>query len=95
MKKLDKEIQIKGLGQPCTSTEIKRVKNICMYKRDDDVYEVFKVKVAKATVLKGINYEDRETYPNNEDFGVSAWCYHGENASKKAMEKFDKLLNRK
>ena len=95
MKKLDKEIQIKGLGQPCIAKEIKRQGKVCLYLRDDDVYEVFKVKVAKATVLKGINYEDRETYPNNEDFGINAFCYHGENASKKAMEKFDKLLNRK
>lgn len=92
MRKLEEQIELKGLGQPTVAKQIKRQGKVCMYLRDDGVVEVFKVKIAKATVLKGIEYPDREIYPNNEDFGVSAWCFHGEDAKVKGGKKFEQLL---
>lgn len=37
-------------------------------------YEIFKKKIAKAVTLKGVEYPEREVYPNDNDFGKWAWC---------------------
>lgn len=38
-------------------------------------YEVFRKKFCKANVMpNGVEYPDREVYPNDNDFGSTAWC---------------------
>lgn len=36
-------------------------------------FEIFTKKVAKAATLKGVEYPEREVYPNDNDFGTAAW----------------------
>lgn len=71
MKQLDLEIKTNGR----TYTQVKRTDTKAMYKSDDGVIEVFKIKIAPAAEIYGKQYPDRESYPGNELFGVSAYCY--------------------
>ena len=59
-----------------SSTLVKREGRLCMYKRSDNVYEVFLVVVQPAATLFGKDYPAHEIYPGNEDFGYTAWCYN-------------------
>lgn len=79
MKKLDKEFQSKQN----TYKQLEEGDNHYIYAvwnlKDKAVgepsyYEIFKKKVAKAATLKGVYYPERETYPNDKDFGDWAWC---------------------
>ena len=70
MKELEEEIKTNGR----TYTLLKRNKYKAMYKSDDDVYEVFKIKIAKPAILFGVEYPEREVYPSSEEFGHRAWC---------------------
>jgi hypothetical protein len=88
MEQLARTIELRGLGEPITATEVKRTGKVCMYLRSDNVYEVFIVKVAKAKNLFGKQYEEREVYPTNEDFGSNAWCFS------KEIEPADRLFNK-
>ena len=47
--------------------------------------EVFKLRVAKPTVVKDVPVPERYKVPGNEDFGGWAWCISNRG---KAMEKF-------
>jgi len=75
MKKLENEIDLKGLGMPVKATLIERAEDKAIYERSDGYFEVFKIKVSKESEVFGKSYPVRETYPGNEDFGYSAWCY--------------------
>lgn len=73
---LPKVAHPKGTGiANLTATLLKREGRLCMYKRSDDVFEVFLVIVHPAEHLFGKDYPAREVYPGNEDFGHTAWCY--------------------
>lgn len=74
---LPKVVHPKGTGiANLTATLIKREGQLCMYKRSDDVFEVFLVVVYPAREVFGKFYPAREVYPGNEDFGSgTAWCY--------------------
>lgn len=85
MNPLQETVDLKGLGQKVSSTKILRNNNLCLYKRSDDIYEVFFVNKNKEGILFGKHYPERESYPNNEDFGRTAWCYTSE---EKARGKF-------
>jgi hypothetical protein len=86
--KLSKEIKLKN-GLPGTAKQIKRIKDIAIYKVSDTNYEVIKVRVTKGSHLKGIFYPERETYPSNEQWGQYAWTYIQRNH---AERKFNDLL---
>jgi len=89
--KLPDEVFPKGTGIPDLSARLlKRYKNLCLYERSDENYEVFIVKTQEATEMFGKNYPAKEVYPNNEDFGYSAWCYHDK---KEAEKKFQRLID--
>lgn len=69
-------LEPRGTGIPDFSVrKIKRDGKICLYERSDGNYEVFLVKVQPQTSMFGKVYSERETYPSNEDFGNSAWCF--------------------
>lgn len=90
VKKLDDEVKITGVGFSTTSTLLDRRGDICLYKRSDDVYEVFKVKVSPEREIFGKLYPERETYPSNEDFGKTAFCFKEE---KNARRQFEVMLD--
>lgn len=68
----------------------KRGTKALIYKQTDAedgyiaAYEVFKIKVDKPKVVFGIQLNEREIFPANEDFGKWAWsCPTLERAEKK------------
>lgn len=84
----------------------KREGNVAIYEQwdyDDReepmlvAYEVFIVKIAPDSEIKGRKIEGGERFPKNEDFGYSAWTYSTfggsfEKGKLQAYEKFEKLL---
>lgn len=93
MKQLENKVKLKSVGIPgLNATLVKRDNNLCMYKRGDGVYEVFKPNITKrGTIIFGKIYDDdTESYPCNEDFGSSAWCYPNK---KLADEGYNDLLS--
>lgn len=92
---LDKKVNVKGINKPnVTANQLTRVDDVAIYKRSDgEIYEVFIVKVASESEIFGVKYPERELYPNNEDFGRTAWTFTTYTGAK---NKFDDILeNRK
>jgi len=76
MELLQQTVEVKGTGIPeLTAQCLQRNENKAIYLRSDGVYEVFKIKIAPEEIVFGKTYPERETYPGNEDFGKTAWCY--------------------
>ena len=93
MKRLEKRLSIPSIGMSWVTSElIHRKGGIAIYKRSDDVYEVFKVKVSPAAEIFGKQYPEREAYPANEEFGLTAWCFTDR---ERAMRRFETLLKNK
>ena len=90
MERLKEIVEPKGTGIPgLTAKLVERTKNKAIYLRSDDVYEVFKIKIAPAGMSQREQfYPEREIYPNNEDFGKTAWTYR---TLDKAKRKYDKI----
>lgn len=68
----------------------KRGTKALIYRQIDDednyivAYEVFKIKVDKPKIVFGIQLNEREVFPANEDFGKWAWsCSSRERAEQK------------
>lgn len=88
MKKLDKTVTVRGVGVPgLTATLVKRTENICMYLRSDGYFETFIVRIEPEGEIFGRPLPEREVYPNNEDFGRTAYCT-------KSIEKAEKTYLR-
>jgi hypothetical protein len=51
-------------------------------------YEVFKIIISPERFFNGNLFEAMERFPNNEDFGVSAWAYTD---MQRAIKKFTDL----
>jgi hypothetical protein len=80
---------LNGVGIPGLSAKlIMRTDKKALYKRSDDVWEVFLIKIDEACHVFGKSYPRREVYPGNEDFGKTAYCYNDE---KSAKYKYDKI----
>lgn len=89
MERLQQTEKIHGTGQSgLTSTLLARTEGKAIYKRSDDCYEVFLIKVSKEAEVFGKTYPDREVYPGNEDFGRTAWCFAKKD---KAMRKYNEI----
>lgn len=71
-----------------TAKLIDRTDKKAIYYRWDDVYEVFRIKIAPASTVFGKTYPAREVYPGNEDFGSTAWCFKDE---RQARRRFNAL----
>ena len=90
MKQLSDEIKITGIGMSVKAKLVKRTKKKAIYERSDDVWEVFLIKQQKEgeATFEGVkvHYEEKELYPNNEDFGKIAWCFTNYNRAIKRYE---------
>jgi len=84
MEKLNEKIKIKGTGLTnLTAKLVKRHGRLCIYKRSDNVFEVFYPKRIKESVIKDVIIPAHEAYPKTEDFGKTAWCFsHEKNAER-------------
>jgi hypothetical protein len=76
----------------------KRGTKALMYRQIDDednilvAYEVFKVKVDPPKLVFGIQLNEREVFPANEDFGKWAWaCSNRERADRRFQEIEDSI----
>ena len=56
-------------------TLVKRGENKAMFKSNNGIVEVFKIKILPAAEIYGREYPERESSPSDEDFGKIAWCY--------------------
>jgi hypothetical protein len=76
----------------------KRGKRAIIYEQIDPefgktvAFEVFRRKIDKPKVIFGIQLNEREIFPGNEDFGKWAWTL---SSLEKALEKFEFLENQK
>lgn len=92
MKKLSDYIErLSGLGsgEKVSATLLKEQGPCRLYKRSDNVYEVFRVRVRKEAEVFGKLLPEREVYPSTEDFGKIAWCTTTE---KRALTIFNELV---
>ena len=81
--KLPEIIKLRGIGKPVFAKLIERTNKKAIYERDDQVYEVFRIKTQKEGYAFGVKFKAGEVYPNNEDFGKIAWCYTDKNLALK------------
>ncbi len=76
--RLKERIELKGSCKGTTATLIERTASKALYQRDDGYWETFLVKINPAMVyVKGewtATGETKEVYPNDNAFGVFAWC---------------------
>ena len=63
-------------------------KQICPDESNYIAYEVFKIKVDKPKIVFGIQLNEREIFPGNEDFGKWAWAT---NSLERAEYKFQRI----
>ena len=92
MERLGDIVEVSGTGiSGLTAKKLDRHKDVCIYERDDDVWEVFLVKVFTEGEMFGRSYPEREGYPCNEDFGKTAWCFSNK---KFAYDRYYKLIDR-
>lgn len=81
---LEDELELLGTGIPGLKAKlVARKGKVCWYQRSDDVHEVFVAQVSPEGEVFGRIYPERETYPCNEDFGHTAWCYRSRGEAEK------------
>lgn len=79
--------ELNGVGIPgMTATLIERTDKKAIYKRWDDVWEVFRIKTVKEKEIFWKVYPAHEVYPGNEDFGATAWCFKDEELARRRYE---------
>lgn len=76
----------------------KRGTKALIYRQIDDednivvAYEVFKIKVDKPKVVFGIQLNEREVFPANEDFGKWAWSCSGRERAEQKFQHLESLV---
>jgi hypothetical protein len=92
MIELDIQFNGKGSQKGWTFKQLQRSGRIAIYEKRSEstvTYEVINIRVKKAASVKYPNgtiveYQAREAYPNDEQFGVFGWAYsHLADADKK------------
>ncbi len=79
-----------GVGIPGLSAElIERTETEAIYYRWDNVWEVFRIKIAPPSEYYGNSYPKREVYPGNEAFGSIAWCLRSKDL---AYKKYNAII---
>lgn len=87
-KRLPQIVEVTDVGKLGLTTQlIERTENKALYKRQDGVFEVFKIKTRQAETVFGYSYPKREIYPKNKDFGKTAWCFNKEKYARKRYNK--------
>jgi hypothetical protein len=75
----------------------KRGTKALMYRQIDDEdnilvsYEVFKLKVDPPKLVFGIQLNEREVFPSNEDFGKWAWTFSIKERADKRFQEIEDL----
>lgn len=74
-----------------TFVQQKRCEKAAIYKeKSDDIWEVFKIKIRKATKIKDQEIPEREVVPGDDAFGDWAWSYSNKDQAK---DKYGKLCD--
>ena len=77
-----------------TYTQVLKGKRYCIYEQrgvaNMRCFELFKLKVLAPMELNGKKYGEREVFPKNEDFGLTAWTICD---WEKALARFNELEN--
>ena len=77
-----------------TYTQVLKGKRYCLYEQrgvaNMRCFELFKLKVLAPMELNGKEYEEREVFPKDKDFGKTAWTICD---WEKALAKFNELEN--
>jgi len=77
----------------------KRGNKALMYRQIDDednvlvAYEVFKIKVDPPKLVFGIQLNEREVFPANEDFGKWAWACSSKERAEKRFQDIEDSIN--
>ena len=73
MKPLSQKINYKGYSY----TQVLKGKRYCLYEQrgvaNMRCFELFELKVLESMNLNGKEYEEREVFPKDSDFGKTAW----------------------
>lgn len=89
MRKLDRSVRKNGFHYNL----IERTSNKAIYSQGFEGkiigHEVFKIEVVKETVLFGKAIPEREKFPSDNDFGVTAWSCGMD--LDKAMQRYNEL----
>ena len=64
-------------------------RQICPEEGDIIAYEVFKIKVDKPKIVFGIQLNEREIFPGNEDFGKWAWATRSLDKAEQIFERIE------
>lgn len=64
-------------------------RQICPEEGDIVAYEIFKIKVDKPKVVFGIQLNEREIFPGNEDFGKWAWATRFKDRADEIFERIE------
>lgn len=76
--------------------QVKRGEKAVMYRlhgAEFVSFEVFKIKVRKATEMMGKHIPEREKLPGNEDFGVWAWETNTEDKAEAIFQRLELAEN--
>jgi len=77
-----------------TYTQVLKGKRYCLYEQrgvaNMRCFELFEIKVLAPMHLNGKKYEEREVFPKDSDFGITAWAICDLD---KALAKFNELEN--
>jgi hypothetical protein len=78
MEKLEKKFTGRGEVRGITFTQVKETENGYIYKRSDELFEVFEKRTQKEGTKKygrvEIHFKEKELYPTSNAFGKWAWC---------------------
>lgn len=77
----------------------KRGEKTLMYRQLSDIdnliigYEVFRIKVDQPKLVFGVQLNEREVFPSNEDFGKWAWSFSNKERAEKKFDIIENLEN--
>lgn len=94
---LKEKEEFKGSCLGTTATLIKRTVSKALYLRDDGYYEAFVFRVKPERIYVNGKWEPtgntKEVYPNDNAFGLSAWCDRNEEKMRSIYEGLSERRN--
>src|SRR5690606_17642684 len=94
MKRLDTEIKTNGHYYKL----LRRSEEVALYRQYHPEtgqlvgYELFKIKTRPLELISGKEYQEREVYASNSDWGISAWTLSGNMTEAEALNRFEKYV---
>lgn len=76
-------------------TQLDRTDKVAIYEQKHPEagvvsYEVFKIRIAKESVMFGVTVPEKESFPSDEAFGVTAWSIRDK---ERAFKRFKELAD--